>query len=99
MFPITYASRPWKFGVTPGEIVHAAPTLGQHNQTALSDLLGYEESRVSAMSESGIIGTAPVRRTAAPQASNETLLAQGRIARSEDGFEGEVARGFGRDDA
>ena len=98
MPPLPYASRPWKFGATPGEIAHAAPTLGQHNASALSDLLGYDAARVSAMEDAGIIGTAPVRRTAARQPSNETLLAQGRIARWEDGFEGEVREGFGGTD-
>ena len=79
MPPLPYASRPWKFGATPGEIVHAAPTLGQHNASALSALLGYDDARVAEMEDAGIIGTAPVRRSAAPQPSNETLLAQGRI--------------------
>ena len=95
MPPLPYASRPWKFGATPGEIVHAAPTLGQHNTSALSGLLGYDEARVSSMEDAGIIGTAPVRRSAAPQPSNETLLAQGRIVRWEDRFEGEVRERFG----
>ena len=92
MPPLPYAGRPWKFGATPGEIAHAAPTLGQHNAATLSGLLGYDKARVAEMAESGVIGTAPIRRRAAPQASNETLLAQGRIVRWEDDFEERTRR-------
>ena len=94
MPPLPYAGRPWKFAATPGEITRAAPTLGQHNESSLSDLLGYDAARVSALEEAGVIGTAPVRRTAARQPTNETLLAQGRIARWEEGFEERVRGGF-----
>ena len=94
MPPLPYASRPWKFGETPGEIRSSAPTLGQHNQCVLSDLLGLEDSRIADMRDSGVIGTSPANPRASRQASNETLLSQGRIVRWEPDFEEQVRQRF-----
>jgi crotonobetainyl-CoA:carnitine CoA-transferase CaiB-like acyl-CoA transferase len=94
MPPLPYASRPWKFGETPGEIKAAAPTLGQHNRSVLSDLLGFDDSRIADMRDSGVIGTSPVNPRASRQASNEMLLSQGRIVRWETDFEEQVRRKF-----
>ena len=94
MPPLPYASRPWKFGETPGEIRSAAPTLGEHNRSILSDLLGLEDVRIAEMRDSGVIGASPVNPRASRQASNETLLSQGRIVRWETDFEEQVRRKF-----
>ena len=94
MPPLPYASRPWKFGETPGEIKSAAPTLGEHNRSILSDLLGLEDVRIAEMRDSGVIGTSPVIPRASRQASNEALLSQGRIVRWETDFEEQVRRKF-----
>ncbi len=94
MPPLPYASRPWKFGETPGEIRSAAPTLGEHNRSILSDLLGLEDVRIAEMRGSGVIGASPVNPRASRQASNETLLSQGRIVRWETDFEEQVRRKF-----
>jgi crotonobetainyl-CoA:carnitine CoA-transferase CaiB-like acyl-CoA transferase len=40
---------------TPGEVVRAAPTLGQHNETVLRDLLGYGGERIRALREGGVL--------------------------------------------
>ena len=40
---------------TPGEVVRAAPTLGQHNETVLRDLLGYGDDRIRALREGGVL--------------------------------------------
>ena len=94
MPPLPYASRPWKFGETPGEIKSAAPTLGEHNQVVLSELLGLEDARIADMTDAGVIGTSPSNPRASRQASNETLIAQGRIVRWEPDFESQVRGRF-----
>lgn len=93
--PLPYASRPWKFDKTPGSIRRSAPTLGEHNSEVLQDILGLSESDTEAMEQAGIIGTAPVRPRATVPPSNELLLEQGRIVRSESDFEEQVNKGFG----
>ncbi len=94
MPPLPYAGRPWKFSETPGEISSAAPTLGEHNEAVLADLLGLDPSRISEMSDTGVIGTTPTNPRASRQATNETLLSQGRIVRWEPDFEEQVRRKF-----
>ena len=94
MPPLPYASRPWKFGETPGRIRSAAPTLGEHNETVLAGLLGLDNARIGAMTESGVIGTTPANPRASRQSTNETLLSQGRIVRWEPDFKEQVIRRF-----
>ena len=95
MPPLPYASRPWKLDKTPGSIRRAAPTLGEHNNEVLRDILGLTKSETDAMEEAGIIGTVPVRPRATQPPSNELLLEQGRIVRSEPDFEEQVNNRFG----
>lgn len=95
MPPLPYASRPWKFDRTPGSIRRAAPTLGEHNSEVLRDILGLPESDTDAMERAGIIGTTPTRPRATQPPSNELLLDQGRIVRSESDFEEQVNKRFG----
>lgn len=40
---------------TPGEVAAPAPTLGQHNETVLRDLLGYGDERIRALREGGVL--------------------------------------------
>lgn len=46
---------PVKFSETPVEIRSAAPVLGQDNVDVLTELLGYDEGRISALRETGVI--------------------------------------------
>lgn len=46
---------PVKFSETPVEIKSAAPVLGQDNVDVLTELLGYDESRISALRAAGVI--------------------------------------------
>ena len=46
---------PVKFSETPAEIRSAAPVLGQDNVDVLTELLGYDEGRISALREAGVI--------------------------------------------
>ncbi len=95
MPPLPYASRPWKFDKTPGSIRRSAPTLGEHNSEVLRDILGMSESEMEVMEQAGIVGTAPVRPRATDPPSNQLLLEQGRIVRSEADFEEKVRERFG----
>lgn len=40
---------------TPGTVRRAAPTFGQDNERVLRDVLGYDEGRVSALQEEGVL--------------------------------------------
>ena len=46
---------PVKFSETPVEIRSAAPVLGQDNVDVLTELLGYDEGRISALRQAGVI--------------------------------------------
>lgn len=95
MPPLPYASRPWKFAQTPARLTRAAPNLGEHNEAVLGGLLGIPTARIDEMRAAGVIGTTPSSAVKPPRAeSNETLLAQGRIIRHEDGFEERTRRFF-----
>lgn len=41
---------------TPGAVVRAAPTLGEHSEHVLVDLLGYPEGRVAELRQEGALG-------------------------------------------
>ncbi|GAA2448891.1 CoA transferase [Actinomadura vinacea] len=40
---------------TPGEVVRPAPTLGQHNETVLRDVLGLPATRIRELEEGGVL--------------------------------------------
>ncbi|WP_235735550.1 CaiB/BaiF CoA transferase family protein [Nocardioides alcanivorans] len=45
----------YRLSETPGTPRRAAPALGQDNETVLRDLLGYDEARIDALREGGIL--------------------------------------------
>ena len=45
---------PIKMDLTPGEIKTPAPTLGQHTQEILTELLGYDAEKIARLEEEGI---------------------------------------------
>jgi succinyl-CoA---D-citramalate CoA-transferase len=47
-----------KFSETPGRIRHPAPSLGQHTEYVLRDVLGYSEERIAALAAEGAAQTA-----------------------------------------
>jgi len=48
---------PVKFSETPGEIVSAAPLLGQHNREILMGILGYTEDKIAELEKTEVIFT------------------------------------------
>jgi CoA:oxalate CoA-transferase len=46
---------PFKLSKTPGEIGYPAPFLGENNQEVLSEILGYSEKEIAALTREGVI--------------------------------------------
>ncbi len=46
---------PFKLSVTPAEISHSAPTLGQHNEVVLCDILGLSSAELEKLQVSGAL--------------------------------------------
>jgi crotonobetainyl-CoA:carnitine CoA-transferase CaiB-like acyl-CoA transferase len=55
MGKIKVVNFPVKLSETPGEIVSAAPLLGQNNKEILMDYLGYTEEQVDQLTKAGVI--------------------------------------------
>ncbi len=55
-----YPGIPWKLKRAPGRVQGPAPTLGQHNNQVLGDLLGLSAQELEDLEQQGIIGTVPV---------------------------------------
>ena len=55
-YPGVYA----KLSKTPGKIKWPSPTLGQHNEYVLGELLGMSENEITALADENIIGKGPV---------------------------------------
>ena len=53
------ASAPFRTGPAPIPIESPAPTLGQHNQVVLGDMLKLGDAEIAELAEKGIIGTKP----------------------------------------
>jgi CoA:oxalate CoA-transferase len=45
-----------KLSATPGSVRSPAPTLGQHTETVLREMLGMETAEIDALRETGAIG-------------------------------------------
>ncbi len=58
--PREYPGIPWKLQRAPGRVQRPAPTLGQHNNQVLGDLLGLSAQELEDLEQQGIIGTVPV---------------------------------------
>jgi crotonobetainyl-CoA:carnitine CoA-transferase CaiB-like acyl-CoA transferase len=72
--------RPWKFGAMPLTVRGPAPTFGQHNREVLREILGYDESRCSALASAGIVVDKPVKVREVPDLSMDKRVAIGRLA-------------------
>lgn len=54
-----HPSPPWRLGRDPLSIRQSAPTLGQHNQFVLGEMLGLDQAELEALEKEGVIGTKP----------------------------------------
>ena len=41
---------------TPGRVERAGPSMGEHNDTVLRDLLGYDDERITSLVIDGALG-------------------------------------------
>ena len=95
--PLPYASRPWKMLGTPAVPSKAAPLMGEHNRSVLSQLLGRTEEELAALEEEGVIGYAPTNPSPVRRPSPEEQVRQGRMQRYESDYQEQVARVYGAD--
>jgi crotonobetainyl-CoA:carnitine CoA-transferase CaiB-like acyl-CoA transferase len=72
--------RPWKFSKLPLQVRGPAPTFGQHNREILTQLLGYDESRVDALESAGVLAGKPVKGRPIFEMSMEQRVELGRLA-------------------
>jgi crotonobetainyl-CoA:carnitine CoA-transferase CaiB-like acyl-CoA transferase len=54
-----HPSPPWRPGKDPIPLRIPAPTLGQHNEAVLKDMLGLSDAEFESLEKAGIIGTRP----------------------------------------
>jgi crotonobetainyl-CoA:carnitine CoA-transferase CaiB-like acyl-CoA transferase len=52
---LKYPGAPYKLSVTPWEIRHCAPLLGEHNEKVYCQILGYSRQDLVRMRQAGII--------------------------------------------
>lgn len=72
--------RPWKFSAMPLSINGPAPAYGQHNGEVLREILGYDETRCSALAEAGIVVDKPVKPREVPNMTMDKRVEIGRLA-------------------
>ncbi len=95
MPPLPYAGRPWKLSGTPAIDPKAAPIMGEHNQTLLSELLGKTDAQVAELAEADIIGFAPLTPRGVRRPSLDEQVRQGRMQRYETDYAEQIRRRFG----
>ena len=72
--------RPWKFSAMPLSINGPAPAYGQNNAEVLREILGYDESRCSALADAGIVVDKPVKPREVPNMTMDKRVEIGRLA-------------------
>jgi crotonobetainyl-CoA:carnitine CoA-transferase CaiB-like acyl-CoA transferase len=65
--PRAYSALGFRFGRTPGGHRRPAPLFGQHNDTVLRDLLGYDEARIAGLRAAGVIADRPTADNDTPR--------------------------------
>ena len=95
MPPLPYASRPWKFETTPPVQGKAGPTMGQHNQLVLGDLLGISEEGMAELEAQRIIGYAPTNPRAVSRPLPEEQVRLGRMQRYDADYRERLNRYYG----
>ena len=64
---------PWRFSRTPGSIQRAAPTLGQHTDYVLREILGKSDAEIDALHASGVLDTTPPEVVALREAESANV--------------------------
>ena len=76
----TYFGRPWKMSKTPSAIQRPAPSLGEHNERILGDLLGRSDDEVRRLYDIGVLGKVPTDPPDFKPPSYERQLEEGTLA-------------------
>ncbi len=71
---------PYKFSRTPLSIHGPAPAFGQHNEWALTELLGVPGPEILSLQQEGVIANAPQSGEASPTLPMDELVARGRMS-------------------
>jgi formyl-CoA transferase len=77
---------PWQASKLDPSIQGPAPKLGGSNNEMLQEVLGYSDSQVGELAETGIIGDEPTELRTAPIVSLDELVKRGRFAYYDSDF-------------
>jgi crotonobetainyl-CoA:carnitine CoA-transferase CaiB-like acyl-CoA transferase len=77
---------PWQASKLDPSIRGPAPKLGGSNNEMLQDVLGYSDSQVGELEETGIIGDKPMNLQPSPVVSLDELVKRGRFAYYDSDF-------------
>ncbi len=72
--------RPWRFGRQDVKVRAPAPTFGQHNRYVLRDVLHYDEARIAALEQEGVVADAPKKLREILSLTTEEQVKLGRLA-------------------
>lgn len=84
--PKPYPGVPWRFSVSKRGAQRPAPALGEHSTVILRDLLGYSDSRIAELAESGALGGSPEAFSRPRPVPLSELQRQGRIRELDAGY-------------
>ncbi len=76
----TYFGRPWKMSKTPSFIRRPAPSLGEHNELVMEDLLGRSAEEVQGLYRAGVLGKTPTDPPDFKPPSYQKQLEDGSLA-------------------
>jgi hypothetical protein len=78
MGPHLLPSVPYREGDAelPYRIERLAPTLGQHNEEVLGDVLGLDDKEIAKLRDEGVIGNAATSKKSMPEARQEIAASQ-----------------------
>lgn len=95
MPPLPYASRPWKFSKTPGRLNSSAPTLGEHNEFILCEILGLDKISFERLKTVGSVGNEPNHNIPPVVLSFEEQQKRGLVVRRDGDYKERLSDKFG----
>jgi hypothetical protein len=72
--------RPWRFGKLSPYVRGPSPTFGQHNAEVLRNVLGYDDARIQALKDAGVVADKPVKARPVVEMPMEERVKLGRLA-------------------